>query len=793
MGRPAEAPAGMPEQDPLVAMHWGAYRAEREGGRLVSLRGMEDDPEPSPIGQSIAGTLSGPCRIRGPMIRRGFLEQGHRSDTARRGADSFVETGWDEALDLAAAELERVRSEHGNAAIYSGSYGWASAGRFHHAKSQLRRFMNMFGGSTVSVNTYSCSSAEVILPHVVGPFMPLLAEHTSWEAVAEAGSLVVAFGGLARRNGQVNAGGVGRHVQHAAMMRARRAGARFVNVSPIRSDADPELGADWLPVRPGTDVALMLGLAHELLREGHHDRAFLESHCTGFAEFLPYLEGAADGQPKDAAWAAEITGLPAAAIADLARRLAQGPAILNASWSLTRQQNGEQIYWMLVVLAAMLGGIGRPGEGFALGLGAVNGVGNAFSPLPLAALPMGGDPCGSFIPVARISDMLLSPGAAYRYDGQTRHYPEVRLIYWAGGNVFHHHQDLNRLRRAWQRAGTVIVHEPFWTPMARHADIVLPSTLPAERSDIVGTFNESRVMFSSQVAAPHGQTRNDHDIFAGLAARLRPGDGNGTGFAERFTEGLDEAGWLRRLYEASREAVPGGADWPDFAAFCAKGHLDLPPPERPQTMLAAFRADPAGAPLPTPSGRIEIFSAAVAAFGAGDLPGHPVWRAPREWLGSALSAALPLHLISHQPEGRLHSQLDHGATSLAGKRRGREPCRLNPGDAAERGISEGDMVRVFNHRGACLSVARLSRDIRRGVISLPTGAWHDPDLDGDPALCRHGNPNVLTSDLPTSEIAQGPAAMTCLVEAELFTGPVPEVMAHRPPEIERRKAAPGPV
>nr|WP_108258401.1 molybdopterin-dependent oxidoreductase [Mangrovicoccus ximenensis] len=592
MGRPARAPAGPAagqQHDPLVAMHWGSYRAECREGSLVALRGMEDDPDPSPIGQGIAGTLDGPCRIHGPMVRRGFLENGHRGNTALRGADSFVETGWDEALDLAAAELERVRSGHGNAAIYSGSYGWASAGRFHHAKSQLRRFMTMFGGSTVSVNTYSCSSAEVILPHVVGHFMPLLAEHTSWDAVAGAGSLVVAFGGLARRNGQVNAGGVGRHVQHAAMMRARGAGARFVNVSPIRSDIDPELEADWLPVRPGTDVALMLGLAHELLRTERHDRGFLESHCTGFGSFLPYLTGEADGQPKDAAWAAEITGLPASAIEELAMRMASGPAILNASWSLTRQQNGEQIYWMLVVLAAMLGGIGRPGEGFALGLGAVNGVGNSFSRLSLAALPMGEDPADSFIPVARISDMLLSPGAAYRYDGQTRHYPEIHLVYWVGGNVFHHHQDLNRLRRAWQRAGTVIVHEPFWTPMARHADIVLPSTLPAERNDIVGTFNESRVMFSSQVSAPYGDTRNDHDIFAGLAARLRPGDGNGTGFAERFTGGLDETAWLERLYEESRAATPGGGDWPGFADFRAQGYLDLPPPARPRTMLEAFR------------------------------------------------------------------------------------------------------------------------------------------------------------------------------------------------------------
>ena len=765
-------------------MHWGAYRPEFERGTLVSLRGLEDDPEPSPIGQNIVETLSGPCRIPRPMVRKGFLDRETRSDTTRRGTDSFVPVSWAVAFDLVAEELERVRAGHGNEAIYSGSYGWASAGRFHHAKSQLRRFMNILGGSTVSVDTYSCSSAEVILPHVVGNFMSLWASHTSWRSVAEAGSLVVAFGGIARRNGQVNAGGVGRHVQHTAMSDAHRQGARFVNISPIRSDLSEELEPEWLPIRPGTDVALMLGLAHTLVRDELQDRAFLSRYCIGFEAFLPYLMGDIDGQPKNARWAAGITDLPAGDIERLAHRMAEGPTMLNASWSLTRQQNGEQIYWMLVVLAAMLGGIGRPGEGFGIGLGAVNGVGNEHSPIKMAALPLGEDKCGRFIPVARVSDMLLNPGSSYRYNGRTLQYPDIRLVYWVGGNAFHHHQDLNRLRRAWHRVETVVVHEPFWTPMARHSDIVLPSTVPAERNDIAGTFNEPRLMSSRRVSEPYGDTLNDHDIFAGIATRLRSVDGNSLDFAEQFSEGMNETDWLRRLYETTKAETPGGADWPDFEAFRDQGFIDVAPPDRPRVMLAEFRDDPVKSPLSTPSGRIELFSEIVASFGAGDLPGHPVWREPREWLGSPLTKRYPLHLVSHQPTRRLHSQLDHGPFSRAGKLEGREPCRMNPGDAAARGISEGDFVRVFNDRGSCLSVARLSSDLRPGILSLATGAWYDPDLSGDPQMCKHGNPNVLTADFGTSEIAQGPSALTCLVDVERFVGAVPEVTAYEPPMIE---------
>ncbi|MBZ4021787.1 hypothetical protein CKO11_04845 [Rhodobacter sp. TJ_12] len=784
--KPAHDASEPIEEAPIVAMHWGAYRATQSGNKLVALHGLADDPAPSPIGQGVVETLSGPCRIPQPMVRKGFLDPDLRHDTARRGADSFVPVSWDEAFDLVAAELERVRSAHGNASIYSGSYGWASAGRFHHAKSQLRRFMNMFGGSTVSVNTYSCAAAEVILPHVVGPFMQLLANHTSWKSIAQAGSLVIAFGGLAKRNGQVNAGGLGRHIQQEAMLEAHRCGARFVNIAPIRSDVSAELEPEWLAIRPGTDVALMLALAHTLVREDLHDADFLRTHCVGFEVFLTYLTGESDGQPKDAAWAETITSLPAAAIEDLARRMARGPTLLNASWSLTRQENGEQVYWMMVVLAAMLGGIGRPGEGFGIGLGALNGVGNDFSPLSLAALPTGRDPTGSFIPVARISDMLLNPGATYRYDGQTLTYPDIRLVYWVGGNVFHHHQDLNRLSRAWERIETVIVHEPFWTPMARRADIVLPSTLPAERNDIVGTFNETRVLASRQVSRPFGETLNDHDIFTGIAARLRANGQEETGFKDQFTEGLDEEGWLRRLYDATRAATPGGDAWPSYEGFRAQGFIDIPPPDKPRVMLEAFRANPENAPLPTPSGRIEIFSERVAGFAAGDLPGHPVWRAPAEWLGCRRAQKFPLHLVSHQPESRLHSQLDHGPVSRAQKRKNREPCRITPEDAAARGIREGDMVRIFNDRGACLSVAQLSNDLRPGILSLPTGAWYDPDRDGDPTLCKHGNPNVLTADRPTSDIAQGPSALTCLVDVERFRGPAPDVTVFDPPDIEPR-------
>ncbi|MEQ8357119.1 MAG: molybdopterin guanine dinucleotide-containing S/N-oxide reductase [Kiloniellaceae bacterium] len=772
---------------PLTAAHWGAYRVVVENGRPVELRGFEDDPAPSPIGAAMLETLDGPCRIGKPMVRRGFLENDGENHRALRGRDSFVELDWDEALDLTARELDRVRDGWGNEAIYAGSYGWASAGRFHHAQSQLRRFMNLFGGSTTARNSYSYAAAEVILPHVVGSMSQLLIEHTSWRSIAEGAGLVVAFGGMALRNSQVNSGGTGRHSQAEDMRAAQRAGVDFVNVSPVASDTLADLDAQWLPIRPNTDVALMLALAHTLVSETLHDQGFLDRYCVGFARFRPYLMGDNNGVPKDAQWAAGITGLAADSIVTLARRMASTPTTISASWSLTRQQNGEQAYWMLVVLAAMLGGVGRPGSGFALGLGAVNSVGSDRAHLPWAALPTGKNPVDSFIPVARIADMLLTPGAIFDYDGRKLRYPDIRLVYWAGGNPFHHHQDLNRLRRAWQRIETVVVHEPFWTPLARHADIVLPATVSLERNDLAGSPRDSYMFAARQVARPFGEARSDHDIFAGLASRLRPGGGANTSFEEAFTEGRGEAQWLCELYrESRRRGQELGFDLPDYDDFMERGVLRLEAPAEARVMLSDFRGDPEVFPLATPSGRIEIYSETIAAFGLDGIAGHPVWLEPREWLGSSITQDYPLHLISHQPERRLHSQLDHSAYSRAGKISGREPCRLNPEDAARRDIADGDLVRLFNGRGACLSVAQLDAGLRPGVVALATGAWYDPDWDNDADCCKHGNPNTLTPDLPTSPLAQGPSALTCLVEVERLTGAAPDVAAFTPPPVESR-------
>jgi biotin/methionine sulfoxide reductase len=278
-----------------------------------------------------------------------------------------------------------------------------------------------------------------------------------------------------------------------------------------------------------------------------------------------------------------------------------------------------------------------------------------------------------------------------------------------------------------------------------------------------------------RAVAPVGEARSEYDIYTALATRL--------GFAERFTEGRTEMEWLRHLYDRVRQQLASQhPDMPAFEAFWESGCAELPPPDDPPVLFAAFRQDPEAHPLRTPSGRIELFSETIAAFGYDDCPGHAAWLEPAEWLGSPHATQYPLHLLSNQPQHRLHSQLDCSSVSRGAKIADREAIWINPQDAAARGIAAGDVVRVYNDRGACLAGAVVTEAIRPGVVQLSTGAWFDP---ADPAtigsLDKHGNPNVLTLDKGTSKLAQCSSAQTVLVEVERFSGAAPAITAFVPP------------
>ena len=754
----------------LHSAHWGVFSAEWQEGEM-RVEPYPTDPDPSPIIRNITTALKHRARVAAPMVRRGWLERGPGADRMR-GRDQFVRMPWDEVLDRLAEELKRVSSQYGNTAIFGGSYGWASAGRFHHAPGQVHRFLNTtLGGYVRSVHSYSAGAAEVILPHVLGPIERVARRSTTWEQVAEHSEVVLAFGGMALKNSQSAAGGISEHVERESMRSAAARGCRFVCISPIRSDLPDEAKAEWLAPVPGTDTALMLAMVHVLVTENLHDRAFIERYCDGWAQFEDYLSGRSDGMPKTPDWAAPICGLPAAQIAGLARSLVGKRVLVVISHSLQRSLHGEQPVWMGVVLAAVLGQLGLPGGGNNYALGTLGHYGRRNNLAAPASLEQGINGVKSFIPVARITDMLLKPGQAFDYNGTRHVYPHIRLAYWAGGNPFHHHQDLNRLAEGIRSLETFVVHESAWTATAKFADIVLPATLTVERDDIGANATDPVMVAMRRILPPHGEARDDYAIFCELARRL--------GKLEQFSEGKSALEGVQDLYERTRRAwQQQEVQLPDFDTFWAQGELKLQQADDDGGMLRAFRTDPEKNPLPTPSGKVQVASERVAGFGYADCPGHPAWLPSVD----VPTDQYPLHLVANQPVGRLHSQLDFGAYSQSLKLHGREVCTMHPDAAASRGISDGDIVKLFNERGACLAAVRLSAGMRSDVVQLPTGAWLDPVDDGQGRMmCVHGNPNVLTRDVGTSSLAQGCTGQLTVVQVERYEGALPAIRAYDPP------------
>ena len=236
-----------------------------------------------------------------------------------------------------------------------------------------------------------------------------------------------------------------------------------------------------------------------------------------------------------------------------------------------------------------------------------------------------------------------------------------------------------------------------------------------------------------------------------------------------------------------QQAARSEVELPDFDSFWRQGYAETAVPEEDFVAFEQFRRDPDANPLQTPSGRIELYSQTIASYDYADCPPHPAWLEPTEWLGGERAQSYRLHLISNQPAGKLHSQMDEAPVSQASKADGREPALMHPRDAAARGIADGDVVKVFNDRGALLAVAQLSEGIRPGVVRVATGSWYDPEDYAAPgAMDKHGNPNVLTPDRGTSSLGQGPIAHSALVEVERFEGEVPAVSAYALPRFEAR-------
>ena len=286
----------------VTTSHWGAFNVFVENDRIVKTEPFHADPAPPNISELVPNAVYHSTRIDQPYVRKGWIEK--KPDTAR-GSDEFIPIGWEDAIDLAAKELNRIKDDYGNKAIYGGSYGWASAGRFHHSQSQLHRFLNSFGGYVSSFASYSTGAAQAIIPHVLGLNFHKITwgEINSWSLIGKHTDNLIIFGGINPKNSQVSMGGSTEHDVSDHFKKFGKMGKNMVSISPQKDDSPKE--TRWLPILPGTDVALMLAIAYVLETEKLTDQNFLNKYCSGYELFKTYFLGNNGHVAKTPEWASD--------------------------------------------------------------------------------------------------------------------------------------------------------------------------------------------------------------------------------------------------------------------------------------------------------------------------------------------------------------------------------------------------------------------------------------------------------------------------------------------------------
>ncbi|NCH57448.1 dimethylsulfoxide reductase subunit A [Cronobacter dublinensis] len=704
-------------------------------------------------GRAMRRRVYNPDRLKYPMKRVG-----------KRGEGKFVRISWEEALDTITQGMKRIISEYGNEAIYlnygTGTLGGTMTRSWPPGKTLLARLMNCCGGYLNHYGDYSSAQIAAGLNYTYGGW----ADGNSPSDIANS-KLVVLFGnnpGETRMSG----GGVTYYLEQARAASQ----ARMIVIDPRYTDTAAGREDEWIPIRPGTDAALASAIAWVLIAENYVDQAFLDTYCVGYDEktlppgapanghYKAYILGdGPDGIAKTPAWAAPITGIPEARIIKLAREIGQAkPAFIAQGWGPQRHSNGELACRAIAMLPILTGNVGIHGGNS----GAREG---SFS-LPFARMPTLENPVQTSISMFTWTDAIeRGPSMTATADGvrgKEKLDVPIKMIWnYAGNCLVNQHSNINRTHEILQddkKCELIVVIDCHMTASARYADILLPDCTASEQMDFAldaSCGNMAYVIFADRAIAPRFECRTIYDITSALAARMGVGD--------TFTEGRTQEGWLRHLYAQSRRAIP---ELPDFDTFRKQGIFKLRDPQGHHVAYQAFRENPTANPLTTPSGKIEIYSSALADIAArwqlpqGDvIHPLPVYSPGFEQVTDPQRARYPLQLTGFHYKSRTHSTYCNVDVLQAACR---QQIWINPQDAQARGISDGDRVRVWNARGEARIEAKVTPRIMPGVVALGEGAWYQPDAQG---IDHAGSINVLTTQRP-SPLAKGNPSHSNLVQ-----------------------------
>jgi len=583
-----------------------------------------------------------------------------------KGGGQWAEISWEEAIGEIGARWREIVERYGAAAIlpysYSGTLGMVQMGV------ASGRFWNRLGASRLE-RAICGAAAEFAVEMTLGRrWSP------AYETVTDSKVIIVW--------GHNPVSTAPHFMPHLAA--ARRGGTQLVVIDPVRSRTAQQ--ADWhLTPRPGTDGALALGLAHLIGQHGWQDDAWLAAHAAGWEQLRAELGAYTPAR------VAAITGLAEGDLQRLARLYAQEkPSLIKIADGLVRNHNGGQTVRAVCALPAITGQYGRRGGGLIYSASGYvhwdSEVINKWSACP---------------PPARAVNMNRL-GAALLGEAQD---PPIQSLYLFGSNPAAIAPSAGKVRAGLLREDLfTVVHELYMTDTAALADIVLPATSQLEQTDLHKAYGHATLSYNGRALPPLGESKSNWDVMGLLAAEM--------GFADP---------WLYDEPEAIMEAALGALnaenpDWPPLtlAAIRERGHLPLPVPDVP---FADGR-------FPTPSGKVELFSARMLEMGLPPLPGYAAAQDSGAGEAADIAAFDPaqgLQLISAAAHHFVTSTFANQPALTA--REGEPFVVMHPRDARRRGIADGDEVLVENGRGWCVLRARVRRDVRPGVVASPKGRW----------------------------------------------------------------------
>ncbi|MFW9941119.1 MAG: molybdopterin-dependent oxidoreductase [Candidatus Thorarchaeota archaeon] len=727
-------------------------KAHVKNGRIIRFEtdnGEEPQLRACLRGRAYRQKVYHPDRLKYPMRRIG-----------ERGEGKFEKISWIEALNIVANKMKEIKEKYGNSSILlvpgAGNQGML------HGVTPSGLMLNQFGGYT---RMWGAPSYEGALFASMATYGTMMTGNAREDLL---NSNLIIMWGWNPANTIWDPG------TPLMVAKAKEKGIKIIDIDPIFTDSAAILADQWIPIRPGTDAAMLNAMTYVIITENLQDQNFIDKYTHGFDKYKEYIMGEEDGIPKTPQWAEEITTIPADTVINLAREYATSkPAALMAGWGPARTARGEQYSRAANVLCAITGNIGIKGgyaSGFMRAYYSRESVGSAGrkksgpikeeekkemekkqtprgNPVDFRAPPRkdalyklrgGTNPVSTRIHFNEYYDAILQ--------GKKGGFPaDLKMAYIVAENRLNQYSNVNKGVKALKSLEFIVVLEQFMTPTAKFADILLPVNTFMERNDIaVPWLGSPYYIYLNKAIDSLYESKSDLEICKELAQKLgvNPGLLN-----------LSEDQILR-MFSSPRKDIKSYDEMKRDGFYKVKV-------EKPFVAFKEQIVDPENNPFPTLSGKIEIYCGHIAELNIPNMPPIPKYLSHEEHYDAPLADKYPLQLLTPHNKRRTHSSL-----SMIPWLEEVEPHRvwINPKDAKARKIEHGDMVDIFNDRGRVRIPANVTERVIPGVVVIYQGAWYNPNEEG---VDIGGCGNVLTKD---SRSPGGAFPMnSALVQVELYS------------------------